>query len=583
MIHVVWSETECGRDRQEGRNCYREVLFGELDYLGLTYTKWSPDAWARKQPPGLTIVIAAIDDSGWNAICESYCTQGNSILAVGDSSGLQELLGVSSLGTVKEGWVEWGAAPLADGLRSSFHFFEAVRLKVQRDDVQTWGRLLERNGKRMDYPALATRRVGGGYAAWLALDMMKTSQLIRQGIPVVRDGPPAPDGSGAIDEGILKTDDSTVLDWEKDREALEPGGVPFYLHPIVDEWRELFMRVVHMLLRNMDLPFSQVWFWPEGMPAVGHISHDTDRNIPRQAAATLDSLQRAGVRSTWCIIMPGYDAAINERIVADGHEVALHYNALGTEIPQSGWSERDFRTQLAMLQEQFPGEEIVTNKNHYLRWEGDVQFLHWCARAGIVLEQSKGGTKQGNKGFLHGTCHPYTSIDGAGADNRVLRTISLPTLSWDPPAPLRCTAEEAYALTDRCLDVNGVVHFLFHPYMVAEENGKVSNMLAELVRYGRDRGMEWWTGKELLSWYVARQSIQVTSEKLEGKRVRLNIVSSDAVRGLTVLVALQTYTNAEADHGASVRRIRPVKRFGCSYVELLLDVQAGETAVTVTA
>lgn len=598
MIHVVWNDADCTQIRLEGRACYTESLSDLLLDLGVSFKKWSMDAWIESRPAGLTLLAGVGTDPNWLDICRSYCEAGNTLVSIGDLYGLGELFGVTSVDATHdttEGWVEWEDAPIAAGLRSSFHFFGSATIKpITGDsygDLETWGKLVRGNGIVRDFSAIASKSIGNGKAVLIAVDLMKTFTLIRQGISVVRDGRPAPDGTGAINENILKTDDASVLDWERDRAAVAEGEVPFYLHPIVDEWRILLMRLLYRLTAEAGLPMGQLWYWPNGLPAIGHISHDTDRNIIAEAHVTLDRLAEANVKSTWCIIMPGYDEETNQRIVGEGHEVALHYNALGTEIPEASWNETHFRKQFDMLQEQFPDQRIVSNKNHYLRWEGDIQFLEWCERKGILMEQSKGGTKQGNKGFLAGTCHPFLSFDPA-TGHEATSVVSSPTLSWDPPYRLRCTEQEALALTDRSFDVYGVAHFLFHPYMVADPQAPVGEMMVKLIQYGRSLGMEWWTGEQLLRWFEVRRQVRVTWEanSQEGQTcvVEGRISSPTELRGITLLSAApsdgdgkrDTVYCVEADNEADVLSVKEVERYGCPFVEIQLNVQAGDTAVT---
>lgn len=600
MIHVVWNEQECRLTREEGRPCYTEYIFELLTYLGLSYSKWSTERWMAELPAGVSLVVGGSEDASWATTCEAYCREGNTLLAIGGLYGLDRLFGVTTVSNdinITEGWVNWAGAPLAEDLLSSFHFFGSVCVKTEADvaegepALEQWGQLIRRNGvAREPFPAVAVKPVGSGRAALLTVNLMETFCLIQQGVKVVKDGAPAPDGTGAIDDNILKADDSSVLDWTRDRQSATPEGAPFYLHPIVDEWRILFMRLLHRLHMEGGRPFGQVWLWPVGISGLGHISHDTDRNFADQANLTIDRLAEAGVKSTWCIIMPGYPAEVNERIVAEGHEVALHYNALGTEIPESHWKESHFRHQFDMLQAQFPDVRIVSNKNHYLRWEGDFQLLQWCERQGIMMEQSKGGTKQGNKGFLHGTSHPHLSFDPA-TGQYATQVISLPTLSWDPPFPMRCTAEEAFALSERARDVYGVAHFLFHPYMVGVENA-VGEMMVKLVEYGRSLGLEWWTSEQIWKWFHLRRHVSVEWSGDSGHAAQGRIVSTAAeeIEGVTVLLAYDEAAfgspdqpwGVAVDNGAELARVADVTRFGCKYKEVQLHLQPGETKIWLT-
>lgn len=581
MLHVIWNAEESKQRGREGINSYSHYLYKILDYLGYSYTSWDHASWIRCRPTGTAIVIGGTDHENWSNICHDFVQSGNSLLVIGDSYGLQDIFGIRMTGRIHEGWIEWGDAPLAEELKSSFHFFGARSFECMDATVQQYGTLISRNGGTSTSPALIIRELGKGMAALLNFDLMKTFCLIQQGLPVIVDGPAAPDGSGAIDEGILKTDDGSVLDWVRDREAVEQ--IPFYLHPILDEIRCMLNRLLVLLEHHAGCRLVQKWYWPNGLNGIGHISHDTDGNNTAHAETMLHWLKRANVRSTWCIIMPGYEQAINDRIVNEGHEVALHYNALEEEIEESRWSEEHFLIQLKMLQEQFPDYNIITNKNHYLRWEGDVQFYKWCERAGIKVEQSKGGTKQGNKGFLAGTSHPYVPISNAYDNNRCFDIISLPTLAWDPPFETRCNEREAYALMERSRDVYGVAHFLFHPTtMAVMPEGVAGELLVKLVEYGRKLGMEWWTSEQIWLWFQSRTQSQVRIVKETKEIMTLTISTESTVNGFTVLISVVDgeELTVKQSNSCVVHSVTRVSRFGCDYVEIILDAQSGSSDIT---
>src|SRR5207253_735629 len=112
-------------------------------------------------------------------------------------------------------------------------------------------------------------------------------------------------------DGVLKSDDGQVLDWFFDREPV-PGvpGMQAFLEPIADQWRDLLLRAIFYLAGSQKVPLPLLWYYPAGRPALGHLSHDTDGNDAPSGWELLDVLRGAGARSTWCVILPGYDGAL---------------------------------------------------------------------------------------------------------------------------------------------------------------------------------------------------------------------------------------------------------------------------------
>ena len=92
-----------------------------------------------------------------------------------------------------------------------------------------------------------------------------------------------------------------------------------------------------------------IGYWPDGVKAVAHLSHDSDLNIDCVSRNDAGLLKPFAVNSTWCMMEPGYSPHIYERVKEAGHELALHYNAL--EEQNGKWDRREFRRQYHWLKE----------------------------------------------------------------------------------------------------------------------------------------------------------------------------------------------------------------------------------------
>src|SRR5690606_27580886 len=120
-----------------------------------------------------------------------------------------------------------------------------------------------------------------------------------------------------------KADDGMELDWDFDRKQTETG-MPYFAYPYADYWRQVLLShlIRCALAKGLTLPF--ISNWPEGTEHVALISFDSDFNRNETAATTLDELKELEVASTWCMIEPGYSSDIYERVLKEGHELALH-------------------------------------------------------------------------------------------------------------------------------------------------------------------------------------------------------------------------------------------------------------------
>lgn len=118
-------------------------------------------------------------------------------------------------------------------------------------------------------------------------------------------------------------------------------------------------------------------------------------------------------------------ADLHRAITLAGHEDALHYNAMGdADIATWGWPQ--MRAQYAWAQAVTGVEGIVSNKNHYTRWEGWTEFYTWCEKLGIEIDQSRGPSKQGTVGFPFGTAHVTFPMGDVDVANRRMDVLNLP-------------------------------------------------------------------------------------------------------------------------------------------------------------
>ncbi|HEX6972657.1 MAG TPA: hypothetical protein VF234_10610 [Limnochordia bacterium] len=351
-------------------------------------------------------------------------------------------------------------------------------------------------------PGICVAGRGEGAALFFAFDLFGSVLRIQQGYPVYADGPPAPDGTAAVDDGILKTDDGLVLDYATGRQTV--AGEPMFATAVADRLREVFLQSIFWWMERREQPCPLVWYWPGEIEAVGHISHDTDHNDPELAEALRQEMRQAEVPSTWCVIYPGgYAPHFYKRLLSEGFEIALHFDALSGR-GRTSWCYENLVRQRDWLIDMVGIERITTNKNHYTRWEGETEFSRWLEQAGIALDQTRGPSKRGNVGFLHGSCHPWFPMDEASHRNRFIDVLELPLHAQD--LVVTCPVEFGRAIVDEAAARHGVAHLLFHPAHIRKPG--VAEALHEVVGYGRARGLVWWTAARINAWERYRRRLR---------------------------------------------------------------------------
>ncbi len=441
----------------------------------------------------------------------AWVKKGGGLIGLGGTSGMDEVFGVSGGSPVAEGWmkVAGGEHPLTAGLRSSLHVFGGYAMK--KGSATALAELQLANGTSRG-SAILENRFGAGHAILLAPDLLFSIVHIQQGLRVLQDGKTPPDGSAPVNDGLLKAEDGLVLDWQRDRTPTPPDDGPLFMEPISDELREIILRSIFHLARQQALTLPVLWYWPRALKAVAHMSHDTDGNDPQKAVALLEVMNRCKLKSTWCILYPGgYPAEFYRSLSEQEFEIALHYDAM-TGGERTSWSKDNFLFQHRWLMKEAGVEHIHSNKNHYTRWEGRLDFPRWCEEAGIASDQTRGPSKKGTIGFPLGGSQPYFPLDDEADSPRLLKVLEVNLLTQD--LVITCPPQYGQPLLDSALRHHGVAHFLFHPAHILKPG--VAEALGGLVDYGRAQGLEWWTSRQICQWETARRGVKARFESANG-------------------------------------------------------------------
>ena len=570
--------------RNAGRTAqYADYIEEVLAHAGLRYKRIRLD-----DLPGhlaslrvlLTVGDAPLTDARKQAL-EQWVQQGGAWLSVAGVCGLETVLGVTpelpayaSWGggtcNLGEGYLHVSGAssaaenplasephPVTSSLILPLHFFGGIAVTATGAD--TLATALDAHQRPTRRAVLTENQFGLGCALLIAADLTGTLVRIQQGICVTRDGIAASDGTAPVSDGVLKSDDGAVLDWAFDRQDVP--GVPGYrafLEPVADQWRDLLLRAVFYLAQRQRLVLPLLWLYPRNLPAIAHLSHDTDGNTPAEGRRLLEVLKEIDARSTWCVIAPGYAPPLIEEIRAAGHELAMHYDAMSDGLP---WSREQFTQQFHALTALFSDRPPITNKNHYLRWEGDTEFYGWCEALGIQLDQTKGVSKTGEAGFNFGTCHPYFPLAPDGTRHDVLE-LCTPTQDLEVFAPTALLAPLLSAVVRH----HGVLHLLFHPAHIFKPGvADAMRMAAERVRAC---GMEFRTATELNQWERARRACVWT----DGEQPRtMNLKPSMTLPGATILLLLAEPTTVMVN--GDPLPVHEVERWGFRFQSVTFDME----------
>ncbi|WP_313893757.1 hypothetical protein [Psychrobacillus sp.] len=503
-IGVVFDKEEAELQWSLGRNIFEFFLFEILDHFRLPYEKI--DVFDEYDAFDVLIVNLSRDSVEASMKILDYVHSGGTVISYGGLESVRKKLGFSKMFDTQKGY-----ADLSTFLNQSqplrFLFAEPWKQDGDLVGVRELGSVVAEDKTWQGASALQQVKYGAGTIERWSIAIPQTIVGLQQGtLPVTEDGIAAPDGSANLDEGILKAEDGFELDWVLDR-TLTETGMSYFPYPYADLWKEVIMEhlLKKILEKGLTVPFLD--YWPANIEHVAMISHDSDLNVDESAQITLDTLKSENVQSTWCMIAPGYSAPIYEKIKKDGHEIAFHYNALEQE--DGVWSEDAFQTQLKWIEKATATDNIVSNKNHYTRFEGWGDLFSWCENNGIQVDQSRGPSKKGNIGFLFGTCHPYFPIAWSDEKNRLYDVLEIGFLTQDLNHNTLADSSVIHPFLDGVKRVNGVAHFLFHQYHIYHQP-KVQEAIIQLITTARGQGFTFWTSKQINDWERARRKLSIS-------------------------------------------------------------------------
>lgn len=527
-----------------------EAYIGEiLSHRGVPFEWYYSMEEVDRARPDLLIVAVMQEDQQMYERLWSYAEQGGSLISYGGLDGMASSLGFVPGPQLMTGYAKPNVDYVSCGDETPWRFLKASRWLQQEDKAdhptQSSGTISFHSEKGQgEDPLLIHAKVNGGSITRWAVDIPSTIVMFQQGRhPVVKDGIPAPDGTADVRDGVLKVDDVYDMDWELDRRKTETGAV-YFAFPYADWWRELLVGQLLQTAANKGLSLPFIGYWPDGVSDVALISHDSDYNEDEHAVSTLDILKQHDVRSTWCMIEPGYSEKVYERVKEEGHELAFHYNAVAAD--EGFWDEAEFSRQFAWLKKAIGEEKAVSNKNHLTRMEGWGELFQWCEKNGLESDQTRGPSKKGNVGFLYGTCLPYYPISRYDEQNRMYSVLEIGFLTPDMNTGKWSDNSIILPLLQQVQAVHGVAHFLFHQIHLHRLES-VRQAFAQTVQLAREYGFVFWTGREILEWEKKRRQAQGLLKQLTDE----NRLSEQTVARLPEKTVVWVPVPADEDNDAN--------------------------------
>ena len=236
----------------------------------------------------------------------------------------------------------------------------------------------------------------------------RTLSLMLMGRAVSCDAVGPGDGTIELDDGVLRAEDGTILDYATDRQVVEGCAAPIFATPHADVIREIWIRAIVESIEACEKPFYMLWKWPDNASAVATAGIDCDIPDVDTVMQIRRTMMNFGMKPAWMVPPPGLPADLLRLLRDWGHSIGLLYREAvdGENI--------GLKTQHLMVSRTAGSKGVSCIRPEGGRWQGYTRFYSSAERAGARLSMSKGGVQPGSVGYLFGTCQLFRPLRFGG-------------------------------------------------------------------------------------------------------------------------------------------------------------------------
>ena len=243
-----------------------------------------------------------------------------------------------------------------------------------------------------------------------------------------------------------------------------------------------------------------------------------------------------------------------EKIIARGHELALHYNMTG--VP---FTEESFRQQMGTYMATYP-QLPISNVAHCLANVGYAEYARWQAALGVKGDAGRQGTLNladinafNVYDFGFGTAFPHFVYDDADHGSERLNFVGIPMTYYEPRigGQYGDDGEKLHLCADNAGYYGQTINLFSHPHYVAFYSGYDSTMTLRafdtILNHCAAKGWQVYNAgtDELCLWWMERDAATLTANK-QGATVTLAGDSPMVVKLPACVDQVQVDGNEEA-------------------------------------
>lgn len=401
--------------------------------------------------------------------------------------------------------------------------------------------------------------LGKGRTFFVAPHIGQTVCQMQLGRGVEVDGIGPADGTAQLDDCILRAEDGSVLDFERDRMTTERCNIPFFGVPHADNVREIWIRAVVEALEAAGRPFPIFWHWPGSAEGAAMLTIDCTTFEMDRVTRLHRVLSMFGCDPAWLVGTPGFALDVYRAFKSWDHEVGM----LFVTDDESGWHEERLKIQNIAVGRATSNPAVLASRPADGKWKGWTTFYDMAESAGTRISLAKGGRQPGTAGFLFGTCHPFFPLKRDGTPYLVLEQ---PYCAYLPG--IETPDKSVDHLIEQCYLRSGCFHVGIS--LEAAEKPAALDALRRAIAMCKQRRMQFVKPQDLYKFERTRRGLRVFLHNNEFDTT-MSVASDHAVERLTVM-----FVGAKNELSVRGREtaMRPVERYGAKMWACELNLEA---------
>ncbi len=457
-------------------------------------------------------------DGETQALVGSWVDNGGSVICSGSPWGLESLLGLMAQPR------HFSTAYLVNNQEDRLWPDFAERVRFIGGDLCLAGKCRSVATTAEGFVGVSRMQVGKGLAIFVGPHIGQTMARMQLGISVETDAVGPNDGSATLDDGLLRSEDGTLLSYEDDR-GTAGDSKPFFKYPYADTLKDILLRAVMNATDHCGRCAIVLWQWPNLAPAAAMLTLDCDDLEPEHVYPMYQLLSLHGCPAAWIVPAPGYPLDTYRMLMRWEHEIGSLFIAEN----KSGWTEDHLKLQRTALSRSAAVQSMVTVRPIFGYWRGWDAFYDMCEVGGARVSVSKGGRQAGTAGFMFGTCHPFFSRK---ADTSSRLVMEIPYQIYMPGEVVSDAVCDA--LFAQNLNHSGCLHFVAAPKNITNSN--ISNSIRRIIINGRSNRMVFIKPEQALDYEKARRAMRRVANHVD-REGQVVLIPDANIDGLSVLIS----------------------------------------------